>query len=78
MYFYALTVGYRYSQSCLDVQKVRLPKFYLEVSGMTWHIFHLFFNSPMLPSPTVCPKELDSTTLSHVRSLAQQQNFYTF
>ena len=51
MYFYALTVGYRYSQSCLDVQKVRLPKFYLEVSGMTWHIFHLFFNSPMLPSP---------------------------
>ena len=27
---------------------------------------------------TVCPKELDSTTLSHVWSLAQQQNFYTF
>ena len=27
---------------------------------------------------TVCPKEFDSTTLSHVRSLAQRQNFYTF
>jgi len=27
---------------------------------------------------TVCPKEFDSTTLSHVRSLAQHQNFYTF
>ena len=25
------------------------------------------------PKVTVCPKELDSTTLSHVQSLAQQQ-----
>ena len=28
-----------------------------------------------IPTYTVCPKELDSTTLSHVRSLAQATKF---